>query len=542
MQTILRALSALCAFVILTVPALAAESGKYVVLPFKVNGPDGFGYLEKAVPSMLSSRLYWQGHLDPVDAKSGPAPTSADAAKKARSAAGADIAVWGALNIIGDSADVTMRVLKKDGSEWSRTSRGKVNDLTSVLQNLVSAANSDVFGRGGSGTAAPTVVQGLNPGLVHNETTPQQVYLNPQFRYQGADNSRLRSQTLPYASVSMAVADVTGDGKNNVLLLSNRALYVYQWGADQLVPVAEYEFPTSLTPLYVRTIDLNRDGASEVVVAGFERDYSEPYSYLLSFQGGKVNELAKRAPLFLNVAKMPPTYQPILIGQKGDSQRIFSRAGVHEVIRQGSSIELAGKIALPSGANIMNFVWLPGSEGREDMLVTLTEGEKLRVFGAKGSPIYTSEERFSGSAVGIAEQTTMPGMGKGGDVIPGMYWVPLRMLATDLDKNRQWELLVTKPVSTASQIFDRYRSFPEGEIQALFWDGVGLNLLWKTRRIKGTVADFDMADVNNDGMPDLVVNVNTHPGALGLKNARTMVIAYPLDLSSADPTTAPVRE
>lgn len=343
-------------------------------------------------------------------------------------------------------------------------------------------------------------------------------------------------------AVVTAVADVTGDGKNEIVLLSNRGLHVYSWGQDQLSPVAEYEFPTSLVPLYVRAIDLNRDGASELVVSAFEPDNTEPYSYLFSVKDGKLTELVSRARLFLNVVKLPPTYQPVLVGQKGDSQRIFSRAGVHEVVKQGNTLELGGKLALPTGANVMNFTWLPGGDGREDMLVTLTREEKLRVFGAAGSPIYTSEEKFSGSAVGIAEQTNLPGMGKGGDVIAGMYWVPLRMLATDLDRNRQWELLVNKPVSVASQIFDRYRSFPEGEIQAMFWDGVGLNLLWKTRRIKGTVADFDIADANNDGVPDLVVNINTHPGALGLKNARTMVVAYPLDLANADPNTPPVME
>ena len=105
-----------------------------------------------------------------------------------------------------------------------------------------------------------------------------------------------------------------------------------------------------------------------------------------------------------------------------------------------------------------------------------------------------------------------------------------------------WELLVNKPLSVAAQFFENYRNFPESEIHALFWDGVGLSLLWKTRRIKGSVADFALSDVDNNGVPDLIAAVNTHPGALGLQNRKTIVIAYPLDLSQADPKTAPALE
>ena len=62
------------------------------------------------------------------------------------------------------------------------------------------------------------------------------------------------------------------------------------------------------------------------------------------------------------------------------------------------------------------------------------------------------------------------------------------------------------------------------------------------RRIKGSVVDFALADPNNDGTKDLVVCLNTHPGALGLQNRKTVVVFYPLDLSMMDPKTAPALD
>ena len=545
MRMFIRAALVVCAVVALAQSAALAATS-YVVLPFKVNGPAGFGYLEKAIPSMLASRLYAQDAVVPAaeNVLSAP-PASQDAVRKARESAKADVAVWGEVNVIGDDATVDLRALKADGKEWRRNFKAKTADLVNALQGAATTMNTEVFGRAapkGQKGAVKSVPQ-LNSDIVHNETSPQQTYLNPQFRYQGADGNRLRSQALPFASNGMAVADVTGDGKINVVLLGERDVRVFSFVDQQLRPVAEYSLPRNIQTLSVRTIDLNRDRVAEVVVSTYDPDYTEPYSYVLSFQGGKAREIAVRQRMYMNVVKLPPDFTPMLVGQKGDPQNIFDRSGVHELMRSGDNFVFGRKIDLPSAVNVFNFAYLPaGGNNMDDVLVTLSREDRLQVFGNKGSSLYRSDEMFSGSAVGIAEQTNMPGLGKGGDVIPRNYWIPLRMIAADFDRNQQWELLVNKPVSVSAQFFDRYRSFPEGEISAMFWDGVGMSLLWKTRRIKGTVVDFDLGDVNNDGTPALVVNINTHPGSLGFQTRKTMIVAYPLDLNSADPNTPPVME
>ena len=106
----------------------------------------------------------------------------------------------------------------------------------------------------------------------------------------------------------------------------------------------------------------------------------------------------------------------------------------------------------------------------------LTDEERLRVFSDKGSQLNQTDEKFSGSAIGIAEQTQMPGMGKDNILIPSKYFVPLRMIPSDLEQDGSWELLVNKPISVSAQFFENYRFFPEGEIESLYWDGVGLGL------------------------------------------------------------------
>lgn len=74
MHLIFRTALMLCTMLVFVAQALAADVRSYAVLPFKVNGSSGFTYLEKAIPSMLNSRLYWQGHFQPLPTPRSPRP------------------------------------------------------------------------------------------------------------------------------------------------------------------------------------------------------------------------------------------------------------------------------------------------------------------------------------------------------------------------------------------------------------------------------------------------------------------------------------
>jgi hypothetical protein len=106
-----------------------------------------------------------------------------------------------------------------------------------------------------------------------------------------------------------------------------------------------------------------------------------------------------------------------------------------------------------------------------------------------------------------------------------------------LGNSKRAQVLLSKDISIAAQFFDSYRSFSESEVHSLYWDGIGLNLLWKTRRIKGTTVSYGIADIDNDGGLDLWISLNTYPGALGLEHRKTLVLGYPLDLGSDQATS-----
>ena len=524
--------------------AVSAAAKSAVVLPFTVNAPQSYAYLSKAVPATIQGRLDRPGMLE-ARAGQGKASTQAEAQQALRSA-GADNAIWGSVNVMGNDCTVTVNSVDKAGKTWSKTAQSPVSELTTNVQNLTSAMSKEVFGISGAvrtpGSTASGSPRGAtaNGDIVTNETGQQQVYLNPQFRYQGAgaeDGSRLRTQRLAYNMVDMAVGDFNGDGKNEVAILSDHDLRIYSWPANgQLKLLGETVVSRTNNNFSMRAIDLNRDRSMALVVATTEETSNRPYSFIYSFKGNKFSTVAERIPYFMSVMRVPPTYAPTLVGQAWDSLKLFA-PGVRIMTKQDGKFTLGTRIDLPTGATVFNCVWLPaGKNGKGEQLVMLTEDERIKLFQGHGNTlVHTTMERYSGSATGMDHYKGMPGLGIDKNYqLPGKYYAPMRLIAADIGNTGDYTLLVNKPISTAAQFFDRYRFFPQGEIHALYWDGVGLGLKWKTRRIRGSVAEVDLGDVNNDGILDLVVGLNTSPD-LGIGSRQCMVTAYPLDVSATNP-------
>lgn len=524
--------------------AVSATAKSAVVLPFAVNAPQSYAYLSKAVQATIQGRLDRPGVLE-ARAGQGKAASQAEAQQALRSS-GADNAVWGSVSVMGNDCTVVMNSVDKAGKTWSKTSQAPVSELTTSVQKLTSALSQEVFGISsamrtpGSTAAGSTRGATANGDIVTNETGQQQVYLNPQFRYQGAgaeDGSRLRTQRLGYNMVDMAVGDFNGDGKNEIAILSDHDLRIYSWPANgQLRLIGETVVSRSNNNFSMRAIDLNRDRSMALVVTTTEESSNRPYSFIYSFKGNKFTTIADRIPYYVSVMRVPPTYSPTLVGQAWDSLKLFA-PGVRIMTKQDGKFTLGTRLDLPTGATVFNCVWLPaGKNGKGEQLVMLTDDERIKLFQGHGNTlIHTTMERYSGSATGMDHYKGMPGLGVDKAYqLPSKYYAPMRLIAADIGNTGDYTLLVNKPISTAAQFFDRYRFFPQGEVHALYWDGVGLGLKWKTRRIRGSVAEIDLADVNNDGILDLVVGLNTSPD-LGIGSRQCMITAYPLDVSATNP-------
>ncbi|TVM35689.1 FG-GAP-like repeat-containing protein [Oceanidesulfovibrio marinus] len=543
-----------CSFLMLLSSPAWAKQDTFAVLPFAVNGPSEYAYLSEGIQDMLTTRLHWQDKFVSVDrSKLANLPSlkglAEDKAAQLKSQLGVDYLFWGSATIMGDSMSIDLKSMGPEGAIQTRSASVKNDQLMQTLENFSKQINSALFQTGGQNMAqAPqgggqqqNQVNAMNPGLVHNEINQNtQFYLNPQFRYAGdsSGSGRIRSSTLPYSANSMVIADGDGDGQQEIFIINDDEVHALRFDVEnKLQPLASYKRSPSFRNIHINAYDVDGDGQQEIIVAavrvstkGKDNTYEvyDASSYILKYRDNKFTVLFDKIPFFINVVTRPPSYEPVLIGQKEGSRELFD-TGVYEMIEAGGSFQLGPRLLLPKEANVFNFVYLPQEERYK--IVVVDKDDKLRVYTNTGEQQSRSDKVYSGSGIGLTDQFEPIGI-EDDLLLRDHYYVPLRMIPFNLDGDDRSELLVNHPVSVASMFFERYRHFPEGEIHALYWDGVGMNLVWKTRRIKGSVADLGLSDVNNDGIIDLAVLVNKHPGTLGMNKRRSLLLFYPLDTSS----------
>ncbi len=521
--------------------ALAAKS--VAVLPFKVNGPKSYAYLGQALPSTLSQRLLWPGQVE-ISGRttSQPAP-SAQAVAQVQKAFNVDYVAWGTVNIVNNTATIEVSMRDRSGKIYKRSAQGSVGNLIGSVQNIANGLSSEAFGRASAaastpGYRAPQATNQMNPGIVVNETNQQGVYLNPQFRYQGAsteDGSRLRSKALDYTIVDFAIGKFSGSGRTEIAILGDHTLTVYDWNNGNMKVIAQASIGMSNQAFILRKVNTGGRG-SQLVVTSFSGNDNRPTSFIYGVSGNSLRVIARTSNYFLNVVPMAPSFRPTLVAQAWDNQRLL-RPGVHLANVSGGSISLAGKVSLPKGGNVFNFGYLASNDGGSRMIMYSPE-ERITVYSPNGERVHQTMDKFSGSSVGMKFYKGMAGIGVDRKKqLPSNFFAPMRLNVLDIEGRGEYVLLINKPISTAAEIFDNYRMFPQGEIHALYWDGVGLGLKWKTRRIRGSVVNSDVGDLNNDGIMDLVVGLNTHPGSVGIGKRRGIITAYPLDVGRANPNT-----
>lgn len=533
-----RLLISLAVLLLCGAPAMAQEAKTFAVLPFSVHGPQEYQYLSQGIQSMLTSRLTWPENFTPLDAgaikkAAATLPADAGAAEKIRKTLGVDYLFWGALTVMGQECSLDVNTIDPKGANQPRPVQTQLNQVIPSLETVAADINGQVFGKPESATAkSQPVVQPMNQGLIVNETQSGTAYANPSLKYQEADTSmgRWRSQTLPFASRGMVVCDGDGDGKNEVFLMTDTALIAYKVSEGEMRQLAEMALPKGRNCVRLNSMDLNRDGRHELIIAAaMDKD---PKSFIVEFDGKNFSMQQDFIPYFLGVLNMPPTFSPTLVGQTVGRVK-YMDSTIHQMIKTAGKYEPGPAVNLPLGGTVFNVTFLP-LEG-DYQIIMIDDSDRMRVFSSTGALLTVTEETYAGSNLGV-EYTEAPiGLASpsANVVPPDKVFIPLRALPTNLDKDNRYEMIISHNISVSAQFFSNYRDYPQGEIHSLYWDGVGMSLQWKTARIKGTVTDYALVDMDNDGALDLVVNINTHTGMAGTAKKKTMVVAYPLDQSQA---------
>ncbi len=517
------------AFLLSAGQAWSQSEKTFAVLPFEVHGPQEYQYLAQGIQSMLSSRLTRAGQSSSIPAgqinqRVQELPHTTAQAQEIRSMLGADYIVYGNVTIMDREASLDVFSASIQGPLEPILKQPSLSELIPSLEQVASSLLSQ---------ALPEQTVVAQEEVVADTPAPParpaeaDVFVSPHFRFEDDPYAagRWRSQTLSFSSVGIALGSSKSSGTKTIFILGDRHVHAYRLQEGRMMPVDTYEIPLTYQPLNINAYDINRDGNDELIISAMQDERAR--SLILKFENDEFTTLHQRIPFYMNIVMLPPHYRPAIIGQRPASgSRLFNPNSVQEVIMTSDGPELGPRISLPPNANVFNFTYFPQDD---DHLIVLAENDILKVYSSTHNLRYSTTEEYAGSRLGIEIHDTMPGLGRGSDVDPNYYYIPTRLLPARIGDSRDYTLLVHKHFAGMTRIFARHRNFPEGEIRAMFWDDIGLNVHWNTRKIRAGIMDFGLFDFDGDGQKDLVVLVNTHPGITGLQDRGTIVLAYKLD-------------
>ncbi|GAB6886579.1 VCBS repeat-containing protein [Desulfothermus okinawensis JCM 13304] len=464
---------------------------------------------------MLISRLSTPSKLEPVKVTN-----TSDSPMKLIKENNLDVLIFGDVTVVGNNISIDINVLDKKGKSFTRNISGSQDNLLSKFDAEAVYIKDKILG----------IKPKIQTRREEENTTsygPQK--LNPSFEYTQLPGTNqigfIRTQSLPFEMVGIDVGDGNGDGKNEIFILSHHKVWAYILYKHKLKKIDEFDFGKNNRGLNINVFDGDRDGYSEIFVSSIDNEGS-PNSLVLTFKNNRFKVKAQRIKFYINVKRIPPDYSKRLVGQAPGIGRIFS-PGVHEVVSMNGKYQLGIRLKLPQGANVFNFAYLP--EKNTYKIIIADYYDRLKVFSDDLSILYKTNTRYAGSSVGIVTSNALPGLGESVTDPKHMYYLPTRLIPYDLEGDGQFELIVAHNMSLSSAFFSRYREFPEGQIHALIWDGVGLNTKWKTKTIKGSIMDYGINDIDNDSKKELYVGINTHPGPIGFRKKRTIIIFYELN-------------
>ena len=76
----------------------------------------------------------------------------------------------------------------------------------------------------------------------------------------------------------------------------------------------------------------------------------------------------------------------------------------------------------------------------------------------------------------------------------------------------------------------RIKRFKEGRIEIMSWNGIALAPVFQTISFPGWISDFDIADIDNDGINELVISVVGRTKlAILSKDKTSNIISYKLE-------------
>ena len=529
---------------------MAAEPQRVALLPFKINAEKNLTYLQNGIFDMLSSRLAEPGKVQVLsrgeidNALAGAAgPQDETAARNLGQKLGTDYVLYGSLTMFGDSLSIDAKMLDVTGAKppvavFSQSP--DVGGIIPAIDRFATDINARVFDRGtpGAAVAATPVPAAPQPGTQDDSRAhPEKLYqrgegqvspfITPKDLVLQSPNM-WKSANYKYLINGMAIGDVDGDGRSEIVVVSPDEIYVYRLEKGQLREITRQDVGSEHYNIGVDVADINGNGRAEIFITALTRPKNVVRSYVKEFDGKAFVEIAQDLPWFFRVTDLPVRGR-ILLGQES---RLYApyRGGLYEMQWDGGAYVPGNPIITPrEQLNVLGIALGDVLNNDEETLVAIDRDNRIVITSPSGEALWTSGDKYGGSTLYVNGEKTDQGQEENPIYLPTR--ILIRNSPDDKDKS---QVIAVNNHEIMGMRWNR-RDFTNAQIEAFAWDGVGLAPAWSTRKMTGFIRDVQVADFDDDGRQELVIALVTKSGSVALTTPKSTLIAYELEAMSPGP-------
>jgi len=315
-----------------------------------------------------------------------------------------------------------------------------------------------------------------------------------------------RSEPMPHEAIGLALGDIDGDGKKEVVIAFHDQVEAFRWNGQVLQSMGQFKGHGYSNYLSIETADPDGSGHDKIFATLFIEGVKRFRTVVLEYAKGSLQEVGHvggvvravehadgRRELLLQDLSMSRELRVLPPAPLSKSGKGYSEGRPVKFVRSLNDDQLFG------------FAWGDwDGDGAED-LALLQGGERLRLFLKDAK--WSSDDRYGGTKADFGWDNDQVG-----SVYPRL--IPLKPASGKM------QLLVPQNIQFTPIRLARLKIFKDSEILDLAWNGLEMTPQWKLP-ISGELADFGVGDVLQRSSPQLWMAV---VGA----GDKTVLIAYQL--------------
>jgi TolB-like protein len=547
------------------ISATFSQPYRIAIIPFTINAEEDISYLQDGIYDIISARLSKTDTISIINREEVEKILGTAEKVHGESLAlivgaklQAQYVIYGSLTASGENISILAKVVDVSGEKSSLAFSEHVQEKDKVIPKInifitemyKYIISSKVAKNDSTGSILP---QSMSPPLPAQVTTekPAKKRAGRFRRTRNLEHVEIdtansifkefwKSPTWNISIVGLALGDVNGDGKIDIIILTPDMVLLYRYANKKILKVKDIMDLKDRYPIGIDIADINGNGIPEIFITTLSFTQNQVNSLVLEYDGEQYNVIAKNIPYYLRVVKSNES-NPILFGQIGSAEgpfkgkiykmkwsdttfsykRKWSGIGIKTIDVEHKELKYkTDKLIMPSKSiNVLGLAYGDIMDKDKNSVVAYDKFNNIKVFNLAGREVWDTHETYGGS-------TLYYKLPKEETATENFQYLSMRIIIKDINNDGKLEVIVVKNHPFAHNIIGKVRRYIKSHIEVLGWDEYGMSTQCRTRIIHDHIRDFAIDDFDGDGEDEFIAALIIKEKKSVFTTPRSSIITY----------------